>query len=146
MGKNKIGKLEGVPDVERVIDGEQTKLFRVTSIVLSRTVLDEVIDEYELQDATLDLNGPVKVYGFDGKQAVGFANFHWQGEHLFSYVTIDYSCEERLVLQVGEEPIWLDMDLGLSSTGVLSIDQAFLVTKRPNHDDCETPLSGMGNS
>lgn len=146
MVKNKIGKLEGVPDVERVIDGEQTKLFRGTSIVLSRTVLDEIIDANELQDAVLDLNGPVKVYGFDGHDAVGFANFHWQGEHLFSYVTIDYSCPERLVLQVGEEPVWLDMELSLSTTGVLSIDQAFLVTKRPNHDDCETPLSGMGNS
>lgn len=143
--KNDIGKLDGAPAVERVIDGETTKLFRCFSVVLSRESLDCFIDAHDLSEAALDLNGPVRVLGFDKTTIVGFASFRWQGDLLFSSVTLEYGCPERLFIQVHEEPVWLDLDFALSENEVFYISHAALVTKRPDQDDYELPLAEAGN-
>ncbi|NDD54464.1 hypothetical protein EBZ39_11410 [bacterium] len=83
-------------EVDRVIDGAETKTLAVTGVVahLSSGSLD-------FTDSNIFLDNPVPVLGL-GDLVVGYATISLQGQSLVAEVFLRYDSEERLLVENGE--------------------------------------------
>jgi hypothetical protein len=110
MTENKeetVGDLDGEIPVERVIDGDQVKLYRTRQVV---AYLDGPVYDFGAASVTFGEN-PIPVYT-DEMKKIGFAQVSIvrRGSdgvrHIVADIAIDYATEERLLAETQSEKLY----------------------------------------
>lgn len=94
-----ICPLDGHPPIERVILGEDVKLYRARVIL---GYLDGPVYDFESAALHFGNDGPVPVHSDDGKN-IGFASVVYANGRFEADIAIDWACEERLLAETGEK-------------------------------------------
>lgn len=114
---------------DRVFTQEETKLFEVKGVL-------EFTDN---KNRPIRFTNPVPVKDTEDGKAIGFVTVEYNANRLIASGTIDYSTEERLLIETGEK-MYFSMTLAYGDDG-LSLDCLTLTSKRPN----DTRIAPVGS-
>src|SRR5688572_30335510 len=91
-----IGDVSGEIAFDKVINLNDVKLFRRKAVV---AYLEGAV--YDFGPASVSFDNPVPVFDDDDKK-LGYAVLKKEGNRLIADISIDYQCEERLLIENGD--------------------------------------------
>jgi hypothetical protein len=103
MPSDEIGDLSGPVEIERVIDGSETRTYDKKGVeVLILDGLPDSVGDAFVAHCELEFENPVPVVRDErGKEIIGTAVLYRQGKSLLADLFLRYDSEERLVLETG---------------------------------------------
>jgi len=128
IGDEPIGDLDAEIAVDKVFLQDETRLFRTkTVLTYMNTGVYNIMVEPRYEN-------PVPVYS--GEKKIGFATVTTEGDplgtnrRLVAEIAIDYSTEERLLVEIGEERLYARYfgRLGVPGTAFFDLQEPLKVT------------------
>lgn len=90
-------------EIERVVDGDETKTFRVKTTIFR---LDRGVFSTIRPTISTDYGDPVPVYSPESKHVIGYADIFCEGNEACAELFLDYHSPERLTIETQSRPLY----------------------------------------